>query len=118
MASLDLRTTGTAGLGKRFSINGRRVLDYEAAREFVWHLYLESEEEWRDWACNSRRGATFIPRDPIAAYADRGWVSWDEWLGLPLPFEDARAYARSLVRLYIRNEMPTKRTQSATVDAL
>jgi hypothetical protein len=35
-----------------------------------------NEEEWNDWALNSRRGATFIPRDPKAAYAQHGWVCW------------------------------------------
>jgi hypothetical protein len=42
-SSIDLRTTGTAGLGKRLTINGRLMLNYQAAREFVWHLYLVSE---------------------------------------------------------------------------
>lgn len=35
-----------------------------------------AEEEWLDWAHNYRRGATFIPRDPVTAYAEHGWVSW------------------------------------------
>ena len=64
-------------MGKKFrNKNGRRILDYDSGREFVWHLYLSSEDEWWDWAHNARRGATFIPRDPVAAYADHGWVSW------------------------------------------
>jgi hypothetical protein len=46
-----------------------------------------------------------IPCSPNTAYADAGWLSWADWLGygkgaLPntmfLPFEEARAAARSL----------------------
>ena len=100
-ASADLLPRGTIGMGKKFTVNGRRVLDYEAGREWVWqNLHLSNEDEWQDWTLNSRRGLPFIPRDPAAAYAEHGWTSWDEWLGVPLPFEDARAYARSLAGPY------------------
>ena len=36
----------------------------------------------------------FVPRDPAAAYADDGWCGWDDWLGLTVDFETARAWAR------------------------
>lgn len=48
-----------------------------------------------------------IPRNPSAAYKNRGWINWAHWLGQPvlglrfdsadcLPFEEARTFARSL----------------------
>ena len=64
-------------MGTKLLHRGRRVLSYEPARKFVWHLCLRSEDDFRDWAVNSRRGAVFIPRDPEVAYADRGWVGWE-----------------------------------------
>src|SRR5205085_12306254 len=45
------------------------------------------------------------PTNPNRTYADEGWVSWGDWLGTGSvatykrshrPFEQARAYARSL----------------------
>jgi hypothetical protein len=68
---------GAHGLGTKLNHRGRRVLSYEPARKFVWHLCLRSEEDFRDWAVNSRRGAVFIPRDPDVAYAGKGWVDWE-----------------------------------------
>ena len=75
---------GAHGLGTKLNHRGRRVLSYEPARKFVWHLCLRSEEDFRDWATNSRRGAVFIPRDPDVAYAGKGWVDWEvRWLTQP-----------------------------------
>lgn len=85
---------GAHGLGTHKIHRGRRILAFEPARKFVWFLALRDEEEWRDWCANSRRGAVFIPRDPAAAYADDGWCGWDDWLGLTVDFETARAWAR------------------------
>ena len=86
--------SGAHGLGRTMKIHrGRRVLDFEAARKFVWFLALRSQEEYEDWAHNSRRGAVFIPREPEEAYAD-AWRGWDDWLGLTVNFETARAWAR------------------------
>jgi len=86
--------SGAHGLGRTMKIHrGRRVLDFEPARKFVWFLALRSKEEYEDWALNSRRGAVFIPRQPEEAYAD-AWRGWDDWLGLTVNFETARAWAR------------------------
>jgi len=86
--------SGAHGLGRTMKIHrGRRVLDFEPARKFVWFLALRSKEEYEDWALNSRRGAVFIPREPEEAYAD-AWRGWDDWLGLTVNFETARAWAR------------------------
>jgi len=85
---------GAHGLGTHKIHRGRRILAFEPARKFVWFLALRDEDEWRDWCANSRRGAVFVPRDPAAAYADDGWCGWDDWLGLTVDFETARAWAR------------------------
>lgn len=85
---------GEHGLGAKKVWRGRRVLAFEPARKFVWHLHLRNREEWDDWKYNSRRGAVFIPREPDEAYAVDGWAGWDDWLGITVDFETARAWAR------------------------
>ncbi len=85
--------SGAHGLGRRKIHRGRRVLEFEPARKFVWFLALRSKEEYEDWAYNNRRGAVFIPREPEEAYAD-AWRGWEDWLGLTVDFETARAWAR------------------------
>lgn len=72
--------SGAHGLGRRKIHRGRRVLEFEPARKFVWFLALRSKEEYEDWAYNNRRGAVFIPREPEEAYAD-AWRGWEDWLG-------------------------------------
>jgi len=38
-----------------------------------------------------------IPASPELTYLNRGWTDWKEWFGTrPLPFEEARNFARSL----------------------
>ncbi|CAL53003.1 unnamed product [Ostreococcus tauri] len=87
---------GKNGLGRKKIWLGRRVLQFEPARKFVWHLHLRGEEDFRDWAYNSRRGCVFIPREPDKCYADDGWRGWDDWCGTSVDFETARAWARSM----------------------
>ena len=43
-------------------------------------------------AYNSRKGATFIPREPEEVYKDQGWVCWDDFLGAtpPILLTDSR----------------------------
>lgn len=85
---------GAHGLGAKKIWRGRRVLAFAPARKFVWHLHLRNRDEWDDWKYNSRRGCVFIPREPDEAYALDGWAGWDDWLGITVDFETARAWAR------------------------
>lgn len=86
---------GAHGLGRAKTFHGRRILDFGPARKFVSHLSLRTEEDFHDWARNARRGAVFIPRDPVEAYGE-AWEGWDDFLGTPVDFETARRYARAL----------------------
>eukprot|EP00898_Chlorokybus_atmophyticus_P009127 jgi/Chlat1/9215/Chrsp98S08475 len=90
-------------------LKGKRVekRPFEAARQFVWSLQLPSRLDYQDWANSSERPPD-IPKNPDTAYANRGWVSWPDWLGTGLgvparvrkrtadeyrPFEEARQFA-------------------------
>jgi superfamily II DNA or RNA helicase len=67
--------------------------EFVAAREFARSLNLKTEKEWLDFA-NGGNLPDDIPDFPQNVYGDVGWVSYWDWL--LLPFEEARAYVRSL----------------------
>jgi len=94
----DGQKWGKNKLGKKLEHRSRLILEYEVARQFVWTLGLYDANDWHDWAKDRRRGCVFIPRDPWNAYKDRGWVDMDDWLGRPLPFEEAREKARKFAK--------------------
>ena len=37
----------------------------------------------------------YVPSDPEEMYKD-DWTSWEDWLGVPLPFGEARALVRAM----------------------
>jgi superfamily II DNA or RNA helicase len=76
---------------------------FAEAREFVRSLGFKSLKEWWDY-CRSGGKPKDIPIVPHAVYANDGWVNWPDWLGNSRrtpnsgwrPFEEARAFVRSL----------------------
>jgi superfamily II DNA or RNA helicase len=82
---------------------------FSEAREFVHKLGLKSTDVWREY-CQGKINITptrplDIPSNPNRAYEDSGWIGWGDWLGTGnianynkqyLPFEEARAFVRSL----------------------
>jgi hypothetical protein len=82
----------------------QRTRPFEEARAFVQSLGLRSKRDWSDY-CKSGKKPIDIPSNPNTAYAGKGWASMGDWLGTKtiapqlrifLPFEEARAFARSL----------------------
>ena len=80
---------------------------FEEAREFVRGLSLKGQDEYYALVKNRQNGLLplDIPYTPHNVYAKLGWKSWGDWLGTGivattqrtyLPFEPARAWARSL----------------------
>ena len=72
----------------------RKVLNslpFEEAREMARSMGLTSYEEWSEYACP---GTYRLPRNPDEVWADE-WLGWDDWLGVPLSFEEAQAAVRS-----------------------
>jgi hypothetical protein len=73
---------------------------FEEAREFARNLGLKNNNEWRKWSASGQRPAS-IPSNPERAYKSQ-FITWADWLGYrgmctdPLPFEEAREYARKL----------------------
>lgn len=105
----------------------RKFLPYEQAQAFVAFLRLETYQQWRDYCAGHipRLGErpAHIPSNPNVAYKNSGWCGIRHWLGvggpndqgvsIMLPFEEARAFARSLGlsglqdwREYVAGKMP------------
>jgi superfamily II DNA or RNA helicase len=82
----------------------RQYRPFQQARAYARGLGLKSNSEWRNY-CKSGRRPGDIPTNPNNTYAKAGWGGWGDWLGTGAvsthylqfrPFEQARAYARSL----------------------
>jgi hypothetical protein len=88
--------------------NGQRarILDgfrpFPKAKAFVRTLKIENQSDWYKW---TRSGAKpdDIPARPEKVYADKGWISYCDWLGNGRrtrgawrPFKQARAFVRTL----------------------
>src|SRR5262245_46696781 len=79
-------------------------LPFEEARILARSLNLKSQSEW-DALARSGKLPRGLPRAPHMVFADDGWLSWGDWLGSGTiatykvkyrPFEQARAFARTL----------------------
>ena len=91
-------------LGTGYVATSQRAFrPFEEARAFARTLGLLSHKEWQAF-CASARKPTDIPAKPEQVYRGQ-FVSWGDWLGTGtvssrlrefLPFEQARAFVRSL----------------------
>mmetsp|Transcript_3237 Transcript_3237/g.11732 ORF Transcript_3237/g.11732 Transcript_3237/m.11732 type:complete len:483 (-) Transcript_3237:123-1571(-) len=93
---------------------------YEQAVTFVHKLGLKSQKEWLEWTRVPGNLPEDVPKNPYVAYMGKGWIDWPHFLGYErrrryastrqqqrwLPFEEARAWARSL-KLSGRDEWST-----------
>src|SRR6478672_2543359 len=86
------------------AVFNRKYRSFEDARAYVHSLNLKSQTQWRVWSKTLDKPDD-IPANPIQVYEDQGWINWGNWLGtgtiapfnrIYLPFEEARAFARSL----------------------
>ena len=69
--------------------------EFNAAREFARSLNLRRFEDWKNWAKSGDRPSD-IPSTPMGSYKGKGWISWGDWLGTYLPFEEARSAVQVL----------------------
>jgi len=86
----------------RIATKDREYLPFEEAREQVRALGFNTIAEWQEYSKSSDRPLG-IPSAPSQTYKNDGWINWQDWLGSKnrgrnmawLPFEEARAEARS-----------------------
>ncbi|MBN9543369.1 MAG: DEAD/DEAH box helicase family protein [Alphaproteobacteria bacterium] len=55
-------------------------LSFEEARKFVRALGLQTKTQWLQY-CKSGYKPDNIPFKPCRHYKNKGWISWDDWLG-------------------------------------
>lgn len=82
----------------------RNLVPYEAARLTAMRLGLRSQEEWDDIRQFGKafHGAHSVSR-PDIMYA-KEWVSWDEFLGVMRPYEEAKQMIQEELKLSGREE--------------
>jgi superfamily II DNA or RNA helicase len=55
-------------------------LPYTEAKEYVNNLKLRTQKDWNNY-CKENTKPTNIPRNPAGVYKNKGWISWNDWLG-------------------------------------
>jgi hypothetical protein len=82
----------------------RQQFPYETARWSVMELGLRSKEEWDEYVADGKvyHGA-YLPNHPDQMYA-RDWVSWDEFLGLMRPMEEAQDLVQNVLKIHTMEE--------------
>jgi hypothetical protein len=77
-------------------MNKKKFRDFESAREFARSLKLKNGSEWTEY-CKSGNKPDGIPSSPYRTYRYKGWISWQNWLGVEFTsFRVAREFARAL----------------------
>ena len=89
-------------------------ISFKEACKFVYKLKLKNKLEWRMFCTNKLeiKKPENIPKCPDFVYKNKGWINWEEWLGIPknkdkpkieyLSFEEAQKLAR---KLKLKNQM-------------
>lgn len=115
-------------LGNAFiAYSKREYLSYEEARTFVHKLELKNSTEWYEYCLGTLPGRTTKPKTisnrPEITYKEKGWIGWDDWLGLSYvltrrdyrEFDKAKKFVHSLElstqaqwRLYCQGSLDNK----------
>jgi hypothetical protein len=120
------------------ALRAPRWRPFTEARAFAQRLGLASRAEWYAFGGGHLPDKGALPADvpvaPDARYANAGWTSWGDFLGTGYvaprlrtyrPFQQARAYARSLGlasraewSAFVRGHLPNKGVLPADIPAL
>jgi hypothetical protein len=73
----------------------RALYSFSEARKVARGHGFSSKEEFMNYVCP---GAYQLPKNPEEVWS-KDWASWDDFLGIPLDFEEARKVARGLVNV-------------------
>jgi hypothetical protein len=106
----------------------REFRSFEEARTFIHNLSINSLSEWKKYCKGQLQNKEVrpedIPTNPNVVYNELGWKNWGDWFGTGAvapqlreyrPFEEARAYVRSLQlknqedwKKYCKGHLPRK----------
>jgi superfamily II DNA or RNA helicase len=110
---------------ERVATHLRVYRNFHEARDFIRSLNFKTKKQWGLYLRGTFPGKgkcpEDIPRLPDVVYADDGWISYPDWLGVTtatgpglsktfLPFDSARTLARSLrlktSTVYLSSKLP------------
>lgn len=74
----DWLGTGSIYMGIK---GNRKYLPLDKAKDFVHTLKILNKEDWWDY-CQSQNKPKDIPSQPQSYYRDKGWLNWEDWLGI------------------------------------
>jgi hypothetical protein len=89
-SSCSSSTTDIANQKKK-----RALYSFSEARKVARGHGFSSKEEFMNYDCP---GAYQLPKNPEEVWS-KDWTSWDDFLGTPLEFKEARQVARGLVNV-------------------
>lgn len=87
---------------------GKRMLSFEEARKFARTLNLKGKDDWTKFVKTDNR-PYYIPVDPRSIYRNKGWISWNDWVGTKIDprnmnfksYEDAK---KIIVSFEVKNQ--------------
>lgn len=88
---------GRAENRPRWRARYRRLLPFHVARNAARSLGF-SKADWDDWVGDGKASPSlgpYMPSDPKSMYPD-DWQGWDDWLGVPRPYDEARGEVHRL----------------------
>jgi hypothetical protein len=106
---LVYRFTGWKGW-KDWLVHPEKRIEYTnfyKARDFVRSLKIVDKREWRSFL--NRQSALLteykmiLPERPHLEYRDKGWVSWEDWLGTRIKYRDFHTTRKFIHSLKLSN---------------
>ena len=61
-----------------------RFLGFHHARNWARANWHTTEDDWREWIEDGEKRNVYIPSHPDEVYADKGWISWVDFLNGPI----------------------------------
>ena len=71
--------------------------DYKVARDYIRSLGLKNKADWEKYAHGENLRDSKIPATPDKIYHNRGWVDWNDWLGIREPAQPNEPSPTSLL---------------------
>eukprot|EP00951_Prasinocladus_malaysianus_P020666 scaffold169538_cov30-Prasinocladus_malaysianus.AAC.1 len=83
--------------GTNMNRKKKAIYSWPEARKKARSMGLRTRQEFEEYDCPGSYG---VPKNPQVVYHD-SWAGWDDFLGVPYSFEEARAKARDLKCAYV-----------------
>jgi len=86
----------------------KEYTSFSKARDFVRCLKLKDVVAWRDYILKGEatheKYNIVLPDKPDLEYLDKGWESWENWLGTKISFKNFSTTRQFVISLKLRNK--------------